>query len=143
MATRIKTRTRKKSDAAGTVAKATAAVVGVLVVDDATVVGVADDIAIPPVLLTGLVLTGIAGIYDAIVNSDEVNENSQRNPAQDKPLTKGEIEKLKQNGWDHSDKGKSGGKTDLYKDRDGNIYQKAKGGKGEGEPIGMNIKDLK
>lgn len=66
-----------------------------------------------------------------------------RNPAQDKPLSRGEIEKLKRNGWDHTQKGRSGGgKTDLYKDRDGNIYQKPKGGTGEGEPIGININDL-
>jgi RHS repeat-associated protein len=65
-----------------------------------------------------------------------------RNPAQDKPLSKGEIEKLKRNGWDHSDKGKRGGRTDLYKDKDGNIYQKPKGGAGEGEPIGINLNDL-
>jgi hypothetical protein len=72
----------------------------------------------------------------------KTREKEQRNPAQDKPLSKGEIEKLKRNGWDHSDKGKRGGKTDLYKDKDGNIYQKPKGGAGEGEPIGININDL-
>jgi hypothetical protein len=66
-----------------------------------------------------------------------------RNPAQDKPLSKGEIEKLKRNGWTHRQKGDGGGKTDLYKDRDGNIYQKPKGGTGEGEPIGINVNDLK
>jgi hypothetical protein len=65
-----------------------------------------------------------------------------RNPAQDKKLSPGEIDKLKRNGWDHSDKGKSGGKTDLYKDEFGNIYQKPKGGTGEGEPIGVNLNDL-
>lgn len=59
-----------------------------------------------------------------------------------KPLTKGEIEKLKRNGWSHSDKGKRGGLHDLYKDRKGNIYQKPKGGLGYGEPINENIRNL-
>jgi len=68
--------------------------------------------------------------------------NEDRNPSQDKKLTPGEIEKLKEHGWDHSDKGVRGGRRDLYKDRDGNIYEKPKGGVGEGEPIGINIKDL-
>jgi hypothetical protein len=65
-----------------------------------------------------------------------------RNPKQDKQLSPGEINKLKENGWDHSDKGKRGGRTDLYKDREGNVYQKPKGGNGPGEPIGVNLNDL-
>jgi hypothetical protein len=69
-------------------------------------------------------------------------ENTDRNPSQDKKLTPGEIEKLKEHGWDHSDKGKSGGKRDLYKDQYGNIYEKPKGGIGDGEPIGININNL-
>ncbi|MBZ5858566.1 polymorphic toxin type 33 domain-containing protein [Flavihumibacter profundi] len=85
-----------------------------------------------------------------IVYRDEASTNAPysqdplpvRNPKQDKLLTPGEIEKLKKNGWDHSDKGKRGGQTDLYKDKEGNVYQKPKGGKGSGEPIGININDL-
>lgn len=36
-----------------------------------------------------------------------------RNPKQDKLLTPGEIKRLKDAGWDHSDKGNGGGKIDL------------------------------
>ncbi|WP_039135633.1 polymorphic toxin type 33 domain-containing protein, partial [Flavihumibacter sp. ZG627] len=79
----------------------------------------------------------------SIKATDEQDPLPNRNPKQDKPLTPGEIDKLKRNGWDHSDKGKRGGRTDLYKDKHGNIYQKPKFGKGDGEPIGININDLK
>jgi len=67
---------------------------------------------------------------------------NERNPKQDKLLTPGEIKRLKEAGWDHSDKGKGGGKIDLYKDKDGNVYEKAKGNKGPGEPTGYNLNDL-
>jgi RHS repeat-associated protein len=66
----------------------------------------------------------------------------KRNPKQDKLLTPGEIKKLKENGWDHSDKGRGGGKIDLYKDKKGNVYEKGKGNKGPGEPICVNLNDL-
>ena len=36
-----------------------------------------------------------------------------------------------------------GGKIDLYKDEDGNVYEKAKGNKGPGEKIDYNLKDLR
>ncbi|WP_245536711.1 polymorphic toxin type 33 domain-containing protein [Solitalea canadensis] len=69
-----------------------------------------------------------------------------RNPAQDKPLSDGEIELLEKNGFNHRDKsmnGKRGGRLDLWKDGEGNVYEKPKGNKGPGEPIGYNLKDLK
>jgi len=70
------------------------------------------------------------------------NTIKERNPKQDKLLSKGEIKNLKEKwGWDHSDKGRGGGKRDLYKDKDGNVYEKAKGNKGPGEPIGINLND--
>jgi len=65
-----------------------------------------------------------------------------RNPKQDKLLTPGEIKRLKEAGWDHSDKGNGGGKIDLYKDKEGNVYEKGKGNKGPGEPTGYNLNNL-
>jgi RHS repeat-associated protein len=62
-----------------------------------------------------------------------------------KPLSDGEIKKLERNGYDvHELKGgKRTGTTDLYKNGDGEILVMPKGGKGPGEPTGINIKDLK
>ncbi|WP_221410478.1 polymorphic toxin type 33 domain-containing protein [Apibacter sp. HY039] len=68
--------------------------------------------------------------------------NPNRNWRQDKLLSKGEIEKLQEAGWDHSDKGKGGGKKDLYKDKEGNVYEKPKGGNGPGEWTGHNLNNL-
>lgn len=67
-----------------------------------------------------------------------------RNPAQDKLLTKGDIQKLKDAGYDiHDLKGYgNAANRDLYKDRGGNIYVKPKGGSGEGESLNININDL-
>ncbi|MFY0256265.1 polymorphic toxin type 33 domain-containing protein, partial [Chitinophaga sp. 30R24] len=77
------------------------------------------------------------------VEPENGGEKSDRNPKQDKPLTPGDISLLQRHGWDHRDKGDHGGQIDLYKDRDGNVYEKAKGNKGPGEPIGVNLKDLR
>jgi RHS repeat-associated protein len=89
----------------------------------------------------------------SVCNGDEVkNEQSglcdpePRNPKQDRKLTPGEIELLKKHGWDHRDKGtngRGGSKIDLWKDQAGNVYEKPKDGSGEGEPIGVNLNDLK
>jgi hypothetical protein len=38
--------------------------------------------------------------------------------------------------------GKGGGPKDLYKDKKGNVYEKPKGGRGPGEPIGINLNNL-
>jgi len=66
-----------------------------------------------------------------------------RNPNQDKKLTPGEIEVLEEKfDWNHRQKGDHGGQTDLYKDKQGNVYQKPKGGNGFGEPIGINLNNL-
>jgi len=63
-----------------------------------------------------------------------------RNPAQDKMLTRGEIERLKDAGHDpHEMKPHPASRYDLYKDKDGNIYVKPKGGSGAGEPTNINI----
>lgn len=62
-----------------------------------------------------------------------------------KQLSKGEIKLLKSNNEDiHALKGRGNvSQYDLYKDKSGEIYQFKKGGKGFGEPTGINIKDLK
>jgi RHS repeat-associated protein len=66
------------------------------------------------------------------------------NPAQDKILSKGEIKMLEAAGHHpHSLKPKVGGsKFDLYKTANGDIVVKPKGGRGEGDPTGININDL-
>jgi hypothetical protein len=71
----------------------------------------------------------------------ELAEAAGRNPAQDKLLSRGEIQKLKDSGYDVHDL-KPGKGTDLYKDQDGNIYVKPKGGAGPGDHTGMNINDF-
>jgi len=88
---------------------------------------------------------GVAWIVEAISDSDDdVYEAPDRNPAQDKKLSPDEIKALEEAGYDvHELKGgKSTGKTDIYKDDDGWLHQKSKGGKGPGEPLGININDL-
>jgi RHS repeat-associated protein len=65
-----------------------------------------------------------------------------RNPAQDKKLSPGQIKKLKEAGFDPHELKEGGQGTDLYVDRDGNIYEKPIGGAGPGEPTGINIKEL-
>lgn len=70
-----------------------------------------------------------------------------RNPAQDKRLTKGEIRDLKRHGIDPEElkrgQGKRTGRSDLFKDQKGNIYVKPKDGSGPGEPTGFNTNDFK
>ncbi|MBD2307080.1 hypothetical protein H6G17_16385 [Chroococcidiopsis sp. FACHB-1243] len=54
------------------------------------------------------------------------------------------MERLQAGGEDiHELKGKrNASKRDLYKDREGNIYVMPKGGRGAGEPTGLNINDF-
>lgn len=68
----------------------------------------------------------------------------ERNWGQDKILTNEEIDRLKQGGEDiHKIKGKrNAAKRDLYKDQDGNIYVKPKGGQAPGEYTGLNINEF-
>ena len=77
-------------------------------------------------------------------NSGSSSSTSERNPSQDKLLSKGEIKELQKNGYDvHELKGgKNASRFDLYKDKEGNIYVKPKGGGGDGDPTGININDL-
>ena len=70
---------------------------------------------------------------------------TQKSGAQDKILSDGEIKKLKKAGHDIHDLKHRGSKPawfDLYKDAKGNIFKKLKGGKGEAEPLFMNINEL-
>ncbi len=64
--------------------------------------------------------------------------------AQYKKLTGHEVDMLEKAGYDVHDLkgGKRASKYDLYKDKDGNIYQKPKDGTGPGEELGININDL-
>jgi len=59
-------------------------------------------------------------------------------------LSPGEISKLKNGGEDiHDLKGnKNASKRDLYKNKNGDILVKPKGGKGPGESTGLNINDF-
>lgn len=69
---------------------------------------------------------------------------SERNPAQDKKLTPDDIRRLKEAGLDPHDLKEGFGppsQYDLYKDREGNIYVKPKGGRGAGDDTGININD--
>lgn len=68
----------------------------------------------------------------------------ERNWKQDKLLTPGEVGKLQRGGIDiHALKNEeSASMKDLYKDRDGNIYVKPKGGQASGEDTGLNINDF-
>ncbi len=77
-------------------------------------------------------------------NSSEGDSDGKENPAQDKRLTKGEINNLKDSHIDIHDLkgGKNASKYDLFKDRKGNIKIKPKSGKGPGEPTGLNINDF-
>jgi hypothetical protein len=59
----------------------------------------------------------------------------------DKMFSPGEINKLKKGGV-HPHDLKENARQDLYKDKDGNIVVKPKGGNGPGEPTGLNINDF-
>ncbi len=67
----------------------------------------------------------------------------ERNWRQDRLLSEDEIGRLEKAGFNiHRLKGKRNvSRLDLYKDREGNIYVKPKGGQAEGEAIGLNIYD--
>ncbi len=50
---------------------------------------------------------------------------------------------MQKDGGIHGYKGKGGGKRDFYVDKDtGDIYEMPKGGSGQGEPTGYNVRDL-
>jgi hypothetical protein len=125
--------------------------------------GVGQAACLGGLIATGLLAVGLVATLatpgDSVVKAENTEEKAEpdakpapeavdspdgRNPAQDKPLTKGEIERLKDAGIDiHDLKGdKNASKRDLYKTPKGDILVKPKGGAGEGEPTGLNIKDF-
>ena len=59
-------------------------------------------------------------------------------------LTQHDIELLKKEGYDIHDLkgGKNASKYDLFKDKDGNIYQMPKDGSGPGEELDINLREL-
>lgn len=126
----------------------TFAIDATLLADDVTIVGVVDDVAIPFVTVIGLLAAAAVAIW-ILANQDSGAEGLEfddptRNPAQDNPLSKGDIKKLEDAGFNiHGLKGgKNTGPIDLYKDAKGNIYIKPKGGKGPGEPLNINLNHL-
>lgn len=72
------------------------------------------------------------------------NGDDDRDPSQDKRLSKGEIKKIKKSGYDIHDlkPERQGSRFDLFKDRHGNIYVKPKNGSGPGDPTGLNINNF-
>jgi RHS repeat-associated protein len=94
--------------------------------------------------LEGAITAGLVHGLNQMMHEATMNDgDEERNPAQDKKLTPGEIKKLKDYGWNHRDKGDHGGQTDLYRDPStGEVYQKPKGGRGYGEPIGINWNEV-
>ncbi len=73
--------------------------------------------------------------------------NNDRNWESDRRLSKGEIKKLQDAGYDIHDLKRdclagTPAKCDLFKDRDGNIYVKSKNGQGPGELLDININQL-
>jgi RHS repeat-associated protein len=116
----------------------------------------------PPPAVEGLqhgletVEHGIASVWNKVNENEGPNDEGEavlrekaqqrecgeRNPAQDKKLSPGQIKTLKEAGFDPHEFKEGGQGTDLYIDRDGNIYEKPIGGAGPGEPTGINIKEL-
>jgi Bacterial toxin 33 len=72
------------------------------------------------------------------------SEDNTRNWRQDQQLSNDETRKLKDANIDvHQLKGvKNSSKRDLFKDENGNIYVKPKGGQSEGEETGLNIREF-
>jgi len=82
------------------------------------------------------------GVSSEVLRGPEIRQSDQgkRNWRDDKPLSPGEIKQLEKQGWNHRQKGRHGGQRDLYKDKEGNVYEKPKGGNGPGELIDYNLK---
>lgn len=75
---------------------------------------------------------------ERILREQAEYEDECRNWSQDKKVTEQELEEA----GISPHKLKRGQKyTDIYKDREGNLYEKPKGGRGPGDPLGINIKD--
>jgi hypothetical protein len=77
-------------------------------------------------------------LKSAIVKEEHHECPVERNEQQDKKVTDRELEEA---GLDAHElkEGRKG--TDIYKDRAGNLYEKPHGGRGPGEPLGINIRN--
>ncbi len=145
---------REESSAAMGALAITLGAAGALLADDATVIGVVDDPAIPVVLVVGAVVVGCLLLAEALSDGtedlyDPANADHDRNPAADKKLSDGEIRKLKKRGFDIHDVKDIDADImiDLYKDSKGNVYikpggPKGRGGQGPGEPTYINLNNL-
>ncbi|WP_428746103.1 polymorphic toxin type 33 domain-containing protein, partial [Sulfurimonas sp.] len=93
--------------------------------------------------LIGLGIIGGALIYDAYFDDGGAGSDVYCATG-DKMLSPGEIDRLKKGGEDIHDLkgGKNASKRDLYKNKNGDITVKPKGGNGPGEPTGLNINDF-
>ena len=82
--------------------------------------------------------------HDRGAQGSSPDGDPDRNPAQDKKITKSDVRKLKNRGVDPEDLkgGKRTGSSDIFKDRKGNLYEKPKSGIGYGEFTGINLNDL-
>ncbi len=98
----------------------------------------------------GAIGYGMGSVIDILMNeegSDSANDDvgsgkkADGTDAQDKKLSNGEIKKLQEAGFDIHDLkgGKHASRYDLYKKPNGDICVKPKGGKGPGDPLGINI----
>ena len=77
-----------------------------------------------------------------IANSTQSNNNRADDPGKLTKLSPWEIKQLQDAGWDHDDKDFKG-KHDLWKDDQGNVYERAKNNTGEAEQTEYNIKNGK
>ncbi|MBK7687972.1 MAG: hypothetical protein IPJ35_02990 [Elusimicrobia bacterium] len=86
-------------------------------------------------------INGSGRNYSEGEGEDDEEDDPERKPSEDRPLSNWEIEKLKEAGYDiHELKGgENASRRDLFKDRKGNVYIKPKGGRGTGEPLGINL----
>ena len=95
----------------------------------------------------GAVAAGAAAVAAGAAVGSWLGNVLKSDSAQQKPLTSGDIKRLKENDIDPHElkQSGSGGRVsdkDLYKDREGNVYVKPKGGQGPGEPTNVNLKNL-
>ncbi|UFS62754.1 polymorphic toxin type 33 domain-containing protein [Sulfurimonas sp. HSL-3221] len=79
--------------------------------------------------------------FHPVAWDDSWENNSPYCANDDKMLSPGEIERLKRGGI-HPHDLKENSRQDLYKKKNGDIVVKRKGGKGPGEPTGLNINDF-
>jgi RHS repeat-associated protein len=97
----------------------------------------------------GVGICAATGICNFSEEAEDESDN-ESNPCppdgspSDKKLSKGEIDKLKDAGYDPHDlkPKKKGSRFDLFKDKNGNIIIKPKNGNGPGDSTGLNINNF-